>query len=200
CVQTLGATAQRCALGLTVPAAAPALQRALESVDERVRTIATEGCATSEETPSLARLAPLANDPSASVRTAAAQAFGRLGAAGLPALQQLVHDRDDGVRAAAADELGKNLPVDALAQLVLGTLEDDVVRPELIASLRRLPGNVALPLLEAEMKHGNATERRLVAAQFARFNDPSVYDVLFQIASRDPDDDTRHIAAKILGN
>ncbi|MHB8419976.1 MAG: HEAT repeat domain-containing protein [Myxococcales bacterium] len=200
CLRQLGSDAERCALGLTAPSAAPVLKRALDSVDDRVRALAAWACASSDGKPMLEALAPLAVDPSASVRAAAALGLGRLGAEGTALLRTLVHDPSDRVRSAAAGQLAEILPDAELAELVRGTLDDAAVRPQLLPALARLPAGAAVTLLIESLRRGTPAERRQAVTQLARFNDPRAYEALMQVASRDPDTDARRLATQILGN
>jgi HEAT repeat protein len=201
CLRALGDHADRCAAGLAAtPEAAETLARALDSVDAHVRAVAAGAIASASEKPKLGTLASLAADPETDVRAAAVLGLGRLGQEGFPLLQALVCDPNDEVRAAAAEQLARQLPAEALATLVARTVEDDAVRPHLLSALVRLPAAAAEQLLFAELRRGKPDERRQAVKQLARFNDPRALDVLMTVASRDPDADTRTVAAQALGN
>ena len=115
----------------------------------------------------------------AAVRAAAVEAFGRIGAPGLPTLVEALRDRHARLRETAIGALGAiggPESVSALAAMV----DDDrsSVRRAAVSALARAAGPAAVPALKRVLGHKDPASRRTAAEALASVRDAAAVDAL----------------------
>lgn len=201
CLQQLVPEANRCAAGLAASElGAAAVGRALQSLDGNVRALMVQGLGRAPKPTPLEVLAPLTSDPSADVRLALTVPLGRLEAAGLPALETLMHDAQPAVRTAAATQLVVELPADRLRALVAEAVSDPAIRSPVLSASVRLPSEDAIRVLVASLGDPNARERRAALTNLARYHGTQAVNAMMDSAAHDTDPALRDYALTLLAN
>jgi HEAT repeat protein len=136
----------------------------------------------------------------AAVRAAAVEAFGRIGAAGLPTLLEALRDRHAKLRETAIGALGAiggPQSVSALAAMV----DDDrsSVRQTAASALARAAGPAAVPALKRALGHKDPATRRTAAEALATLRDAAAVDAV-RSALSDGDRQVREAAIRGLAS
>jgi HEAT repeat protein len=201
CVESPTPIANRCATGLAGSDQASAeIARALQSRESPVRVLMVDGLANATRLPTLAVLAPLANDPAEDVRAALPAAVGRLDAPAIPLLSALAQDGQASVRKAAATQLVRLLPADQLHTFAAQAINDPAVRSAVLSETTRLTTEDALHLLIADLGTPDAHERRQAMTLLAGYHVSEATNALMDSASKDSDPTLREYALTLLGN